>query len=180
MKKNLLMIVWLMIVGSVAIFFIFQHKSDARKKNLNQPAPLFETKNLSGEPFALKNIIGKKIILVNFWATYCPPCRDEMPLLNQLHKTLDPEKFVIISVIEDTEQGDELVKLVTAFKKKIPFDFAVYQDPNGFIASLYGTYQIPETFLIGLDGKIIDVLQGAMTSFEKEQIIKKVNQLMLK
>lgn len=145
---------------------------------VGQLAPVFETETLSGEKIVLKDWIGKKVILVNFWATWCEPCREEMPLLNSLVKGIDPSQFVLVSVLENSEINDaETQKALDRFQKKIPIGFPVYQDRHQMIADLYGTYKIPESYLIDLKGVVVKKFSGPVLHSEKDELISLIADL---
>ena len=145
---------------------------------MGQPAPTFEATTLSGEKVVLKDLMGKKIILVNFWATWCEPCREEMPLLNSLVKGIDPNRFVLISILENSEINDaETQKALDRFQKKIPIVFPVYQDSHQMIADLYGTYKIPESYLIDLKGVVVKRFAGPILNSEKDDLISLIADL---
>jgi thiol-disulfide isomerase/thioredoxin len=145
---------------------------------IGQSAPAFETETLAGEKIILKDWIGKKVILVNFWATWCEPCREEMPLLNSLVKGIDPSHFALVSILENSELSDgETQKALDRFQKKIPIGFPVYQDPYQIIADLYGTYKIPESYLIDLKGVVVKKMAGPILNSEKDDLISLIADL---
>lgn len=177
MKKEWLVFVLFMLGGVLYLFYISRFVSPPRDL-LGQPAPTFVAMGLTGTRFDLKEQIAKKVVLVNFWATYCEPCREEMPLLDSLHKAMDPGWFVMVSIAEDeAENVDELAKIVERFRKKVPFDFDVYADQDFLIADRYGTFQIPETYLIDLEGKVVHILKGPVTVENKAELMAKIRSL---
>ncbi|MBL0122591.1 MAG: TlpA family protein disulfide reductase [Betaproteobacteria bacterium] len=98
-----------------------------------------------------------KVLLVNVWATWCPPCRREMPSLEQLHSRLDPARAAVIglSVEDDTHQVREWLK-----RSKITFPN--YLDTHAPSArEILGISSYPQTFLVAPDGKVIARIEGA-------------------
>jgi thiol-disulfide isomerase/thioredoxin len=110
-------------------------------------APDFQLKLTSGEQFQLSENVGKKIIVLNFFATWCEPCRDEMPELNRYFNEHSGDSFVLLGI-----DADEKPDLVQKFAKNF-IDFRVGID-DGTIQKQYGVHGFPTTVLIGVDGKV--------------------------
>ncbi len=97
-----------------------------------------------------------KLVMVHFWATWCAPCRKEMPSLERLSRKLDPEKFALIGV-----SVDEDINLVKEFKLKYSIEFAKYIDLDMSLAQgRFGATAFPETFIIGRDGRLVRHMIG--------------------
>ena len=121
-------------------------------------APQFELKGMDGNLHKLSDYKGK-VIFLNFWATWCPPCKQEMPGMENLENTLDPEKFKIIAVGTDMTGIPRLRRFIDKNK----FTFTVLADPGGKIVSpLYRISGLPTTLIIGKDGIIRERLSGGM------------------
>ncbi len=115
----------------------------------------FKGKGLDGKPIALKDYAGK-VVLVDFWATWCPPCREEIPSLVMLHKKFAGKGFEILGVSLD---GPEQKK-IAGFTQQNGMVWRHVYDGGGWEAAVsrkYGVRSIPFTVLIGKDGKIIAV-----------------------
>ena len=108
----------------------------------------FILKDLEGYNFSLSSFRGK-VVLLNFWATWCPYCRKERSELNNLHKEYYDKELVILSVATDRS----LVKL-QRFIKDNPVDFIVLSDSDGEVSESYGVRAFPTNFLIDRDGRI--------------------------
>ena len=117
----------------------------------------FTLENLDGGSLSLASLRGK-VIFLNFWATWCAPCRDEMPSMQLLDDAMrgDPG-FVMLAVSQD-ERGRQVVK---PFVDKNGFRFKVLLDPDGRLASSYGLTGVPETFIIDRTGRIVAHHMGA-------------------
>ncbi|MGP1454497.1 MAG: TlpA disulfide reductase family protein [Treponema sp.] len=98
-----------------------------------------------------------KIGLLNFWATWCPPCRSEMPSIERLYKAMDKEKFIIAAI-----NVGETQTTVAEFMQKNSYTFPTYLDEKNTIASILAARGIPITYVINKAGKVIAVRPGAM------------------
>ena len=103
-------------------------------------------------------------LLVEFWATWCPPCRESIPHLNALHQKYRSKGLVIIGI------SDEDPSAVTRFRKKTPISYSVACDPGGRFRQQFGITGIPQSFLVGKDGRII--WQGSPTQIPTDLITK--------
>ena len=126
----------------------------------------FKGKGLDGKPVALKDYAGK-VVLIDFWATWCPPCREEVPNLVALHKKSAGKGFDILGVSLD---GPEPKKVI-GFTQQNDMTWRHIYDGGGWEAAVprkYGVHSIPFTVLVGKDGKILavgarsDVLEGLL------------------
>ncbi len=122
-----------------------EHKSEYTE-NESYPKADFSINliNSRGEKMDMESLRGK-VIFLNIWASWCPPCVAEMPGINQLYKDVDKDKvaFIMLSV-------DDNFSKAIRFHKKKDFDFEIYQAPNG-LPSMYYSQSIPTTYVI--DGK---------------------------
>lgn len=117
-------------------------------KLTGKKAPEFTAEDLSGEKVSLSSFKGKPILL-NFWATWCPYCREERQYLNALYKEYKDKELIIIAV-----STDKSAEIVRRYLKKIPADFVILHDNNKEAASAYGVYSLPTNFLIDRKGVI--------------------------
>ena len=115
-------------------------------------APGFSAKTLAAAPQVrtLSDYRGK-VVLLNIWATWCPPCREEMPSIQALHETFKARGFTVVAVSID-QAGDE--QKIRDFIKEYGLTFEVLHDPDGNIQQIYQTTGVPENFLLGADGTI--------------------------
>jgi len=116
----------------------------------DKKAPDFSLKDLTGKKVEIKDYKGK-IIFLNFWATWCVPCKEEMPSLEVLHERFKGEKFVLLTVSVDYEG----LKVVHGFLDKHSYTFPVLLDPNGETLDLFEVKGIPITFIIDKKGRVI-------------------------
>lgn len=112
-----------------------------------QPLPI-QLKDISGRTLKLEDYRGK-VTVVNFWATWCPPCVEEIPSLNRLREEMQGEEFELISI-----NFAETPKTVNEFMKRVNVEFPVLIDPSGKVSQQWNVIGFPSTFVIGKDGKI--------------------------
>ena len=162
------------VVFALATQLIF-FGSPIQKDGDRRMAPLFSA-SFGDRQIDLHDVVGQKIILVNFWATWCPPCREEVPLLNQLVQKVASDDFMIVAVMEDNKamnDGERRAEL-NEFRKKIPINYPVFADADGRISESYGTYQLPESYLIDATGAIIDKQVGSYSPRQIEALAQKI------
>ncbi|WP_290967806.1 TlpA disulfide reductase family protein [Gracilimonas sp.] len=134
------------------------------------PATDFEVTLLSGETFRLSDQKGK-VVLMNIWATWCPPCREETPELEELYRKYKNEGYVTLGVSID-EQGESVVR---PFMEEFDVTYPMYIDTDGTVMDKYGpTMGIPTTYIIGRKGNMRYFTVGAVTKKELEPRIKEL------
>lgn len=117
-------------------------------------APDFTLKDLSGETVRLRDLRGK-VVFLNFWATWCPPCRLEMPMMEELHKEFGNQGLVILAI--NNLEGSKEIK---AFIKQHNLTFTTLLDEKGKVFELYRTWSLPTTYLIGKNGEVVGKVIG--------------------
>ncbi len=118
-------------------------------------APPFRLPTLAGDVVDLGSLRGR-VVVVNFWATWCPPCVQEMPSLEKLHRTLGPEGLVLLGVSVDEDQA-----ALRALVKATGVTFPTLLDPGGRgPAAAYKTTGYPETYVIDPSGVLIESYVG--------------------
>jgi len=127
-------------------------------------APDFTLKDLQGSQVTIKDFRGK-VIFLNFWATWCPPCRREMPSMERLYKQLKDRGLVILAV--DMQESEKLVK---AFMSDFSLSFPALLDRNGDISFLYGIRGLPSTYIIDREGQIVGKAVGPRDWSSQESI----------
>lgn len=119
-------------------------------------APDFRLEALSGAVHALAEKRGR-VVLVNFWATWCAPCEEEMPAMERLYRDLAPRGFELLAVSVDSE-----VEPVRAFRRRLALSFPILHDPGKEAASRYQVARFPETFLVDRRGVLVERYIGAV------------------
>lgn len=126
----------------------------------------FKLKDLKGSELSLSDLKGKKVFL-NFWATWCPPCKAEMPEIEKLYEETKDSDFVIVTV----EIGEPL-STVKSFIDSNKYSFKVLLDSDQSIASKYNIASIPTSYFIDADGNIISKNIGGMNIDQMKAYIK--------
>lgn len=111
-------------------------------------SPDFTLTDLTGVKWSLKDLRGK-VVLVNFWATWCPPCRKEMPDMEALYQRFGPRGLVILAI------SDEDSAKVQPFIAEHKYSYPILLDPGRKVAQVFGVEGIPKSFLYGRDGKLV-------------------------
>ena len=155
-----LLLIVLIIVG-VGIIVLLQTKdssfnlSETSLIKKGAPAPDFTLPDLDGNRVSLSDYEGK-VVLLNIWATWCPPCVEEMPSMEKLHQELKNESFEILAVSIDSTE----TQVVTAFMEKHKLSFHALTDPKGTTKNLYQTTGVPESLIIDKSGRIVEKIIG--------------------
>lgn len=141
--------------------------------------PTIELQSTQGGMVSTDNLYKNQVILLNFWATWCPPCRDEIPLLNKIHAKFYHDSFQIVAVMED-EASDlkDRNQILQNFNKKIPIQFSVFFDPNTKLADALNTFKLPETYLIDQKGKIVYKHDGPLNPWDVKKLEEKIREML--
>lgn len=132
-------------------------------------APDFELKSIDGKSYKLADLRGKAVLL-NFWATWCPPCKIEIPWFIDLQKQYADQGLVIVGVAMDDDTDKE--KVVSDFAREMKIDYPILLGTDQ-VADLYGGVDaLPTTFFIGRDGKIVRRVMGLAGHSEFEDAIR--------
>ncbi len=151
LKRWLIVGAMLSIVGGVTWYALPAATVQVKEGSM---APSFSLKDLHGVKHSLPT---GKVVLLNFWATWCPPCRREMPSMVTLHQKLKGHGLKIVAVSVDQSLDD-----LTGFVREYGIPFEVLHDANTNVSHLYGVFRYPETFLIDRSGKVRYHLIGAV------------------
>jgi len=132
-------------------------KFGVKQLKIEPLAPDFTLKNLDGKEINLKDFKGKTVLL-NFWATWCEPCLEEMPAMQKAYNTLRDKGFVILAVSIDRDSRE---KNVRAFAKKFGLSFHVLFDSKQRVRDKYFNNALPTSYLINTKGKLKGFIAGA-------------------
>ncbi|PLY03632.1 MAG: hypothetical protein C0623_01040 [Desulfuromonas sp.] len=147
--------------GLVGMYFAgsFDQSSGAISETVSvgQPAPDFELRDKDGGIYSLSSLRGK-VVLVNFWATWCPPCRSEIPSMEELYKSYGKGNLELLAINVEPEGPS----LMDDFSKEFPHSFPVLFDEDASVQQLYGVFKFPETFIVNKNGIIVERVIGAI------------------
>ena len=146
---------FLKLFNILALLILFSVSAKAQVKE-GENAPNFTLKNLDGKEISLNQFRGKHV-LINFWATWCGPCKIEMPSLEALYERFKDRNFVLLAISNDMF-GANIVK---PFVKAHNINFPVLLDQRLKVSNTFGVVSLPTTFMIDPQGKIIGALFGA-------------------
>jgi thiol-disulfide isomerase/thioredoxin len=159
--RNLILVVVIALVGA-SVYLVSSSSSRPPSEMIKSVvagdlAPDFQLEDTKGNKVSLSELRGK-IVMVNFWATWCPPCIEEMPSMERLNEALGGDDFVMLAI--NTEQNGRAV--VPAFLEKTPYTFPILYDDKGDVQKHYGVFKFPESFIVGKDGKVVEKIIGPL------------------
>ena len=169
--KRKLILIFLVLIGAIGLislyFIFFENKRPAPRVEhggkVGEIAPDFELATLEGNSVKLSVYRGK-VVFLNIWATWCPPCREEMSSMEALYQRLKDRQFEMLAVSIDAK-GEEVVGLFVA---KYGLTFPVLLDPDNKTYRLYGLTGVPETFIVDKSGVVIHKIIGPQNWMRKE------------
>lgn len=129
-------------------------------------APDFTVQDGEGNSVKLSDFFGKPIVL-NFWASWCPPCKAELPDFEDAYKKYDGE--VVFLMVNMTDNQMETVEVAKDFIKTYGYDFPVYFDVSYEAATVYGIRSIPQTYFINAEGEAVASATGMISAAQLEQ-----------
>ncbi len=171
-KRGIVLVILMISVG-LFILFLIAKETPRTAKIIREGdlAPEFRLPSPDGKLSDLSEYRGR-VVMLHFWATWCPPCVDEIPTLERLYRTFSGKDFELLAVSAD-EDGAEAV---TPFMRRNGLTLPVLLDPNRSIAKLYGTFKYPETYILDRNGIVRYKAIGARdwTAPENIEIIREI------
>lgn len=172
MKKK----VYTILTAIILIFFFSACNSKSSEIEIKigiekgNKIPDFEISNLFGKKENISDYKGK-LIFLNFWATWCPPCRAEMPSMETIYKNKGNKNFEIIAISVDQTSTQKIYDFIL----KNNYSFPVYHDPTGAISNKFLVQSIPQTFIIDKNGVILEKYTGAFdwTTLDIDKLLQK-------
>ena len=158
----------LLTVGLVAVLAI---RLRERIVTVGDSAPDFSITADNGRTLTASQF-GGKLLVLNFWATWCPPCVDETPALSRFASMLAPQGVVVLAISNDKDE-----KVYRAFLEKYHPAFLTARDPSVKIQTDYGTFKIPETYVIDTHGKVLRKFISDQP-WDSENMVKDIQSLL--
>ena len=172
MKSKTLIFLILIFLGSAVAFFIVRHQYTPSTARVGLPAPNIELTDSYNNKLKLSELKGS-VVFVNFWATWCPPCIDEMPSIERLSRNLaGNSKFKMVTIL----YNDDMNK-VLGYMKEMNYTFPVYLDSEGDAAEKFGITGVPETFIIDKNGILRNKVVGP-SEWDSPYVIEELSKLM--
>jgi len=166
MKRVLLPLgIFIVLVGFLAVGLRLDPR-EVPSPLIGKPAPEIDSKQWIGGSATPLSALAGKVVLVDFWATWCPPCRMEMPSMEHLHRRLQGTDFAMLAVSEDDESD-----VVRSFVDEMQLTFPIVLDPAGQVPPRYGVTGYPETFIIDRNGQVIQHFIGP-EDWDSEQVYR--------
>lgn len=132
-----------------------------------RPAPELSLRDAQGQSISLASKAGK-VVLVNFWASWCPPCVKEIPSMNRLAQTFDAKDFEIVSV-----NFKESAQTVHDFMREVQVDFPVLMDQEGLASGKWNVFAFPSSFLVNQQGQLIASVNSAI-EWDEPHILERI------
>ena len=137
------------------LVFVIYDSIHQRIVQVGDTAPKFTIATDSGRTVSLDDF-GGKLLVLNFWATWCPPCVQEIPSLEQFSRDLSKEGVVVLGISVDKDPN-----VYRTFVERANVSFLTARDPEQKINAAYGTFQYPETYVINRQGRVLQKFIGA-------------------
>jgi peroxiredoxin len=146
-----------------------------------RPAPAFVAVDSEGREWSMEDYEGK-VLLVNIWATWCGPCKEEMPSMQRLYETVASEDFEILAVSIDAPFGQRDAfgrpgGNLWTYADSLGLTFPILHDPSGSIQATFQTTGVPESFVVGRDGIIFKKIAGS-TAWDAPQNVQLIQRLL--
>lgn len=149
---------------------VFADKGEFKPYNGSLGSPVIELPDMQGRVHRLDDYRGN-VVLVQFWATYCTPCRTEMPTMNRLIEKMRGKPFKIVTVNMAEPAGQ-----VREFLDEVPVDFPVLLDTDGSTLGRWKVFAAPANFILDKNGEIIYTLYGAI-EWDSEEVVRRLSEL---
>lgn len=156
-----------LLVAVCAIFialFVFSCQKGGERVVHGDKAPDFTLSGINGERTSLSALKGK-VVMIEYWATWCPPCRESIPEMEELYKKYKDKGFVILGISMD--KGKDIHAEISSFLKEYSVTYPVLMDDSK-VSVQYGVVSLPTSFIINRDGRIVNKRIGFIPGSSEE------------
>ncbi len=143
------------VVAAVMLYALFTGSSTSPPVGRGSAAPDFALPSLDSERLIALSDLRGRVVLVNFWATWCKPCEDEMPAMDRLYRELRPAGFELLAI-----SVGEQPSVVRRFRDRLGVTFPVLLDGDKGVATAWQTFAFPESLLVDRDGTVLERYVG--------------------
>lgn len=158
----------------IAMTALISMNFNANASEVGQPAPQFNLPSLHQDQSVSLSQFGGKVVYVDFWASWCAPCRTSFPLLNKLQQKLKDQGFEVVAINLDEDSAN-----AEKFLKDFPVTFTILRDSNGEWADKYVVESMPTSFIVDRQGVIQNIHHG-FASDDINELEQKIVQLLAK
>jgi peroxiredoxin len=158
------------IAAGYVLYGELYEKKEAAAAKVGHAAPDFTLKNANGTEAALSDFRGKGV-LINFWATYCPPCEKEMPYLENAYRRHKEQGIEILAI-----NAAEPTRIVNQFISQQKVTFPILLDRDGIVLEQYQVRNLPTSFFINAKGEIVKKVSGELTEEKIEEGLRLIKQ----
>lgn len=153
-KGRIFLLVLLIVLTSLVLACEKKEEPQVLVAEVGKEAPDFSLTDLTGKSWKLSDLRGK-VVFVNFWATWCEPCREEMPSMEALHRSMSDKPFQMLTILSsDSAANAEMMVKISGTT------FPVLPDTEGTVSSDYGLTGVPETYIIDPQGILREKFLG--------------------
>ncbi len=170
MGKSARAVIIVLILGGAFAFYLGHRRNAESVVEVGADAPDFTVPEMDQSSLALTQY-KNQVVVLNFWATWCPPCVEEAPSLEKFATQTKPRGVTVIGVSVDQDQA-ALEKFIADYHLSYP----IARDPQQALAARYGTFKFPETYIIDRNGRVAEKIVGAI-DWQDPRIISFVESL---
>lgn len=163
-QKAVVLVLGVLIIGALTAYVEAGGQEEIRRsmvediaalqaETADRPAPDWTLATQDGRQLSLKDLRGK-VVFLNFWASWCPPCREEMPSMENLARKYKDRDLVMVAISQDTDP-EQMNGFLGRFMPDGKYTMHIPLDPEGKVARSYGTQLLPETYIIDREGRIV-------------------------
>lgn len=172
MKSKTIILLIIILFGAAVVFNIIRHQQAPSTIRVGLPAPDIELTDSNKSELKLSDLRGS-VVFVNFWATWCPPCIEEIPSIERLSRYLaGNSEFKMVTIIYNDDMNKAL-----GYMKKMGYTFPVYLDSGGFAAEKFGITGVPETYIIDKKGILRNKVIGP-SDWDSPYVIESLTKLL--